>query len=209
MLIGGVSGGQATALVVVLAADGSGWSDLAPLMGARLYPAAIVLPDGKVLVAGGKSGGESGTALVAADTALRTAELWDPATQKWTVLPPMAHERTYAAACVLPSGRVAVVGGSGTDGKTRKDGEVFVPVKCEWEPLGADTAHHHGNISAVAVAGGLLAVGMNSLNPAPELYDEGSGRWLTLPHATVEQRGGTGLASVPASALVGAAAAPH
>jgi N-acetylneuraminic acid mutarotase len=203
MLIGGVDDNdQVLASVLVLAADGSGWSDLPSLTGPRAYLSVALVPDGKVLVAGGMSSD-------AADTALDTAELWDPATQKWTALPPMAHKRTNPAACVLPSGRVAVVGGSGTDGKTRKDGEVFDPVKCEWEPLGADTAHHHGNISAVAVAGGLLAVGMNSLNPAPELYDEGSGRWLTLPHATVEQRGGTGLASVPASALVGAAAAPH
>ena len=191
MLIGGVSGGQATALVVVLAADGSGWSDPAPLMGARLYPAAIVLPDGKVLVAGGMSD-------PAADTALRTAELWDPATQKWTVLPPMAHERTYAAACVLPSERVAVVGGSGTDGKTRKDGEVFDPVKREWEPLGAEMASKHVNISIVAVAGGLLAVAVTP----PELFDEESRRWLTLPHAMVEPRKATGLVSVPAAALV-------
>jgi hypothetical protein len=191
MLIGGVSGGQATALVVVLAADGSGWSDLAPLMGARLYPAAIVLPDGKVLVAGGMN-------FPAADTALRTAELWDPATQKWTVLPPMALARTYAAACVLPSGRVAVLGGEGTDGQPRTDGEVFDPAKCQWEPLGAEMAHERVSIQAVAVAGGLLAVAVTP----PELFDEESRRWLTLPHAMVEPRKATGLVSVPAAALV-------
>jgi hypothetical protein len=100
MLIGGMSGGQALASVLVLAADGSGWSDLPPLMGARDDAAAALLPDGKVLVAGGMSA-------PAADTALNTAELWDPATQKWTALPPMAHKRSEAAACVLPSGRVA------------------------------------------------------------------------------------------------------
>jgi hypothetical protein len=98
MLIGGMFGGQTLASVLVLAADGSGWSDLPSLRGARAGAAAAVLPDGKVLVAGGKSG-------VADDTALNTAELWDPATQKWTALPPMAHKRTDAAACVLPSGR--------------------------------------------------------------------------------------------------------
>ena len=61
-------------------------------------------------------------------------------------------------------------------------------------------AHRHGNISAVAVAGGLLAVGGRRV--APELYDEESGRWLTLPHAMVEPRKATGLVSVPAAALV-------
>jgi hypothetical protein len=133
MLIGGGSGPQALASVLVLAADGSGWSDLPQLTGVRLGAAAALLPDGKVLVAGGRSGS-------AADTALNTAELWDPATQKWTALPLMAHKRAHAAACVLPSGRVAVVGGTGTDGVMRKDGEVFDPVKREWEPLGAEMA---------------------------------------------------------------------
>jgi hypothetical protein len=79
----------------------------------------------------------------------------------------------------------------------RKDGEVFDHVKREWEPLGAEMAHAHGNISAVSVAGGLLAVGVNS----PELYEEETGRWITLPHAMIAKRQGVGLASVPAAAL--------
>jgi hypothetical protein len=196
MLIGGFSNeSQVLASVLVLAADGSGWSDLPPLTEARADAAAALLPGGKVLVAGGRTG-------VTNDTALYTAELWDPATQKWTALPPMAHKRIDAGACMLPSGRVAVVSGRGADDQWRKDGEVFDPVKREWAPLGAEMAHKHGNISAVAVAGGLLAVGLNS----PELYDEESGRWVTLPHAMANERTGAGLVSVPAAAL-GAAAA--
>eukprot|EP01046_Picozoa_sp_COSAG06_P035564 COSAG06_NODE_3836_length_4852_cov_13.191458_2_plen_462_part_00 len=189
MLIGGYSGGQALASVVVLAADGSGWSDLPPLVGARAYPAAARLPDGKVLVAGGRSG-------LGADTALNTAELWDPATQKWTALPPMALNRSNAAACVLPSGRVAVLGGVGSDGAARKDGEVFDPEKREWELLGAEMARPHANISAVAVCSGLVVAGGNKL---PELFEEESGRWVALPHAMAEPRQGTGLISLPGS----------
>jgi hypothetical protein len=161
MLIGGVSthNGQALVSVAVLAADGSGWSDLPPLTTGRTGPAAAVLPDGKVLVAGGLS-------TDCTDTALNTAELWDPATQVWTALPPMTHKRYTSAACVLPSGRVAVVGGDGTDGKARKDGEVYDPVKREWEPLWAEMAHQHADTNLVAVAGGLVAVG----GLTPELY---------------------------------------
>jgi hypothetical protein len=107
---------------------------------------------------------------------------------------------------MLPSGRVAVVGGADANNVARKDGEVFDPVKREWEPLGAEMAHVHGNISALAVAGGLLAGGVTT----PQLYDEESGRWFTLPRAMVEPgRKGAGLVSVPAAALVAAAAAMH
>ena len=112
----------------------------------------------------------------------------------------MAHKRCYTAACVLPSGRVAVVGGAGTDGVVRKDGEVFDPVKREWEPLGAEIAHTRA--SSIAVAGGLLALGGQS---TPALYDEESGRWVTLPHTMVQVRTGTGLVSMPGAALVAAA----
>jgi N-acetylneuraminic acid mutarotase len=199
MLIGGRDDNdQVLASVLVLAADGSGWSDLPSLTGARTGPATALLPDGKVLVAGGMSGEGD-------DTALNTAELWDPATQKWTALPPMAHQRTHAAACVLPSGRVAVVGGTGTDGDDRKDGEVFDPVKREWEPLGAEMAYRHVANSAVAVPGGLVVVSVDDGGPN-ELHDEESGRWFQLPHAMVQPRQGTGLALVPAAALIAAQA---
>ena len=98
--------------------------------------------------------------------------------------------------------------GLGADGLVRKDGEVYDPVKRKWEPLGAEMARVHGNISAVAVAvavaGGLLAMGANR----SELFDEESGRWLTLPHAMADKRKGAGLISVPAAAVVAAAAVP-
>ena len=202
MLIGGYrsSEGQVLASVLVLVADGSGWSDLAPLMGARAVAVAALLPDGKVLVAGGQSGDGF-------DSALNTAELWDPATQKWTALPPMACKRSCAAACVL-SGRVAVVGGFDPDGMICHDGEVFDPVKCEWAPLGAEMASIP-DISAVTVCGGLVVVGATEDDEPNELYDEQSGRWFELPHAMVEPRFGTGLVLLPAAALVATAAVPN
>eukprot|EP01046_Picozoa_sp_COSAG06_P036774 COSAG06_NODE_4086_length_4588_cov_57.562932_2_plen_519_part_00 len=211
MLIGAWSDNDdySLASVLVLAADGSGWSDLPPLLRGRAHPAAALLPDGKVLVAGGRGpskyddadydhGDDDGDD----DDSeyleyLSSAELWNPATQKWTALPPMVHGRSSAAACVLPNGRVAVVGGAGTHGVARRDGEVYDPVKGEWEPLGAEMANKHGDPSAVAVAGGLLKTGAK----VSELYDEGSGRWLKLPHAMVQPRNGAGLVSVPVAAL--------
>ena len=52
MVVGGI-GELALASVDALAADGSGWSALAPLSARRFEHAAVVLPCGKVLVAGG------------------------------------------------------------------------------------------------------------------------------------------------------------
>jgi hypothetical protein len=111
---------------------------------------------------------------------------------------------------------VAVLGGAGTDDETRKDGEVFDHVKREWEPLGEEMEYERDNISAVTVPGGLVVAGVQQsvqtsarlLHPN-EMYDEESGRWFTLPHAMVEQRNSTGLASVPAAALAATAAVPN
>jgi hypothetical protein len=99
----------------------------------------------------------------------------------------MAHARYQAAGCVLPSGRFAVLGGYGTDGKKRTDGEVFDPVRRVWEPLPADMANARSDFGVEAVAGGLL-VSEGAMQP--ELYDEQSGRWFTLPHRSEVLREG-------------------
>jgi hypothetical protein len=109
----------------------------------------------------------------------------------------MTHKRFTAAACVLLSGRVAELGGAGADDVSRKDGEVFDPVKREWEPLPAEMAHFHSNKSAVAVSGGLLVVSVDKDNDPNELHNEGSRRWFQLPHAMSVPRASTGLVSVP------------
>ena len=93
MVIGGVVAGHAAASVLVLAAGGSEWSTLAPIGQVQAGAAATVLVDGKVLVAGGQSTREHASAL-------KTAELYDPATNAWTALPDMAHERSVSGVCV-------------------------------------------------------------------------------------------------------------
>ena len=129
MLIGGYDNTKMSTLasVIVLAADGSEWSELPPMRTQRFEAAAVVMPDGKVLVAGG--------ALTKSVNRidLKTSELWDPATQAWTALPDMATKRRAARACVLPSGRVAVVGG--TADQDRSDGEMYDSERGVWEPL--------------------------------------------------------------------------
>eukprot|EP01045_Picozoa_sp_COSAG04_P005421 COSAG04_NODE_252_length_18819_cov_8.853312_4_plen_794_part_00 len=194
---------QVRTSVVVLAADGSGWSAFASMGTPRYNHVAVALPCGKVLVAGGFNLG-----------VLKTAELWDPATGAWVELPPMAEARTGAGCCVLPSGRVAVVGGTGSSFTSLDDGEVFDPVAGTWQPL-PPMARRRSCHGVVAVAGGLVVGGARLANNvhehdpnAPdELYDEASGRWSALPHPIAEPRSGCGaIVSLPAAALAPAAA---
>lgn len=74
-----------------------------PLMGyARKLPTATLLPDGKVLIAGG--GGDFWSL---ADR----AEIFNPATNTFAVGPAMVVPRYGASAAALPDGRVLIAGG--------------------------------------------------------------------------------------------------
>ena len=127
----------------------------------------------------------------------RRPELYDPATNAWTALPNMEHERGQSSVCVLPSGRVAVVGGIGADGVSRKDCEAFDPVKRTWEALPEMAVAIRGP-GAAPVAGGMVVAGRLTV----ELFDEENGQWLTLPHPMARLRDITRLVSLPASALL-------
>ena len=119
----------------------------------------------------------------------------------------MAEARQAAACCVLPSGRVAAVGGRerrGQDFQERRDGEAFDPEARTWQPL-PPMAHARAWHGLVAVAGGLLAVGGNATAPA-ELFDEATGRWFELPHPMAEPRRSACVVSLPAAALAAPAA---
>jgi hypothetical protein len=70
------------------------------------------LPDGRVLVAGGGGNSPDGFGgRFAADV----AELYDPATNSWTELPPMPSGRSAGAVAMLADGSVILVGGSVPD----------------------------------------------------------------------------------------------
>ena len=188
---GSLYDGSARGTMEVLAADGSGWSTLAPMGTARYAHTIGLLPSGHVIVAGGKCHVES--------DALLSAELWNPATNSWSALPPMAHARTGAAGHVLPSGRFVVLGGRTRFGTDRSDGEVYDPVRRVWEPLPAEMASRRSDFSAAPVPGGLIVAGGSVDDEASEaeLYDEASGCWFTLPHSQTDGVSFMSLVSVP------------
>lgn len=93
------------------------WSPAADLNQARQGHTATLLPDGKVLIAGGKdSAGQPVAAL----------QLFDPATGSFTALFPMSRPRSQHTATLLKDGRVLIAGG--TDGQGALPGlEIYDP----------------------------------------------------------------------------------
>jgi len=82
------------------------WTPTDSMGQARQTPTATLLPDGKVLVAGGVS--------YFRGLFPTSAELFDPATGKWTPTLPLVSGRTDHTAVLLPNGKVLVAGGFNT-----------------------------------------------------------------------------------------------
>ena len=90
------------------------WSNTANMFKHRAGATALVLPDGRVIVAGGSEGNASNNLADVADllgTALKTTEIYNPATNSWTWGPNMSEPKAGAMAAVLNDGRWMIAGG--------------------------------------------------------------------------------------------------
>jgi galactose oxidase len=93
------------------------WQATPPMHFARRQHNATILPDGTVLVTGGTQGLPGNQKWRAFDNLdkgapIHSAELWDPASGKWTIMAEEATDRCYhSIALLLPAGRVLSAGG--------------------------------------------------------------------------------------------------
>ena len=83
---------------------------------ARYHHTATTLPDGRVLVTGGDRG---------EDDFQRSAEIYDPARNRWTRAPSMRRARGNHSATLLPDGRVLVAGGGARTPGFTKGAETY------------------------------------------------------------------------------------
>jgi hypothetical protein len=112
LYVGGGDPPTSSAEVIDLNQASPSWRSVAGMAFARRQLNATILADGQVLVTHGTSG--PGFNNVA--TPIRTAELWNPATESWFTMAEESRPRMYhSTALLLPSGRV-LVSGSGEGG---------------------------------------------------------------------------------------------
>ena len=99
----------ASAEVIDLTAPSPGWREVPGMAHPRRMHHATTLPDGTVLITGGTS---VGTLFDTLDGAVYPAELWDPATETFSLLASIAeHRAKHSSAVLLVDGRVLIAGG--------------------------------------------------------------------------------------------------
>jgi hypothetical protein len=132
---------------------------------------ATLLKDNRVLVVGGED--------LNNDT-LKSAEIYDPTTGKWTSGGIPQAARAFHTATLLPNGQVLVAGGASTGSTYLASAELYDPVKKQWTSTGSMSGSRYGH-SALLLSDGTVLVagghtGIDLLNTA-EIYHPDSGTW--------------------------------
>ncbi len=120
------------------------WADAGVMIQARRWPSATLLPDGRVLVAGGLDATKAGR------EELISAEIFDPATGEWTQTSDMEQVHAGHSALLLPDGKVLIVG--------RYMGELFDPSAETWSPGGTPTRERSFGTTADLLSDGRVLV---------------------------------------------------
>src|ERR1035437_10963690 len=96
----------ALSLSTIQPAQAAAWTTNSPMIKARYGHTVTLLPNGKLLAAGGYS-----TNAIDSLNYLATAELYDSTSGTWTITGAQGSPRAFHTATLLPSGKVLVVGG--------------------------------------------------------------------------------------------------
>ncbi len=155
------------------------WTATGSMTTPRTQQLAALLRDGKVLVVGG-----IGPVSPTAHDVLASAEVYNPATGKWTATGRLTTARAYgAAATILKDGKVLLTGGDGPGDPNLASAELYDPLSGTWTTTGS-MATARGVLAATLLADGkvLVSAGCDCGGPGPllafaEIYDPSSGTW--------------------------------
>ena len=117
LLAGGVGGGGSVRTAELYNPASGTFLPTGPLSAGRQFHAAVLLPDGRVLVSGGF--GAAGD--------LTSAEVYDLDTRTWSPTGAMSQPRQAATVTWLDNDKVLVTGGMNESGEPRASAELYQP----------------------------------------------------------------------------------
>ena len=159
----------------------------------RIYQSATLLPDGRVLVAGGQWGLKNLT--------LDSAELYDPSTGTWAATGRMLVPGG-GAATLLHNGRVLVAGGYDPGIGALSAAELYDPASGTWTTTGSMVTTLGTYGATLLPDGRVLVVGDGREGPSIEIYDPQSGSWSPPPAGTWTHDGMDDLIVLPDGRLL-------
>ena len=180
---GGPASTQSAATAELYDPTNGRWRSTGSMTLPRAAHTATLLPSGKVLVAGGQPAtGEP------RPQATATAELYDPASGKWSATGSMAVPRSSHTATLLSTGKVLVAGGAVTGpgyggaqpGAATATAELYDPDTGTWTATAAMAVPRYAFTATLLPDGHVLVAG-GSTGTIPtadaELYDPATGSW--------------------------------
>ena len=188
LVVGGSSGSTRFASAELYDPAGNGgvgsWTATSPLATARSQATATLLPNGKVLVAGG---------LTTGNAILASAELYDPAAGTWSASNPLATARSHATATLLPNGKVLLAGGVNNTNYLVST-EHYNPVTGLWSATGSLGIARSNHTATLLPNGKVLLVGggnSTTVLDSAELYDPATGTWNATSFLDTQRSGHT------------------
>jgi hypothetical protein len=142
------------------------WAVTGSLHDARFQHTATLLPNGKVLVAGGNT---------TFNVALTSAELYDPVTGTWAVTGSLTNARFQHTAHLLANGKVLVISGDNQNYTTFDSPELYDPATGTWTLTGIINHSRFQHTSTLLLDGRILIAGgsafFSNWSPSVEIYD--------------------------------------
>ncbi len=165
------------------------WVPAGSMNEVRYGHTATLLPNGKVLVAGGSPGNNE---------TVSSAEVFDPETGVWSPVAAMQTDRQLHWATLLTDGRVLVVGGrqyTPTGGNNLRSTEIYDPASGDWQTSGNRLPFVAGSGVCLLPTGDVLAAcGYGSGLTYPtnsEIYVTATGVWTNTSGCVAPRQDGT------------------